>query len=158
MRSSEPRAKLYQQFDQRVGMSAHNLREFHELRQEFLVKNNFPLLFHLTGPIGRGGVENNYALECIMSSNTLSAIFAAGIPPYSNPGKLNKQKITCSSTIAPPAANASFGRELSYASANTPPINVSRNGSAHSQGDDGIPVVTSATINRKQSSGAVFPK
>src|SRR6266567_9043493 len=77
---------------------------------------------------------------------------------YSSPGRLNKQKTTCSSTIAPPAASASRRRELSYASANTPPINVSRNGSAHSHGDEGIPVVTSTTISRKHSSGAVSPK
>jgi hypothetical protein len=38
------------------------------------------------------------------------------------------------------------------------PTNVSRNGSAHSHGDEGIPVVTSTTISRKQSSGAVLPK
>ena len=62
---------------------------------------------------------------------------------YSNPGKLSKQNTTCSTTTAPPAARASLRRGLSYASANTPPTNVNRDGSPHSHGSPGTPVVTS---------------
>src|ERR1017187_1790096 len=78
--------------------------------------------------------------------------------PYSNPRKLITQTTACISISAPAAPSASRPFGPSYAPAKPPPTNVSRNGSAHSHGLPGAPVITNIPTTTVQSAGAMLPK
>ena len=85
-------------------------------------------------------------------------VVALRISAQRSPGRLKRQNTICSSTIPPPAASANRLRGLSYASANTPAMNVTRNGIAQSQGPPCAPVRTSDIRSSEQSNGVLLPK
>src|SRR5882757_8932514 len=73
-------------------------------------------------------------------------------------GKSARQSIACVRRMAPDRPRNNFRCRVSKASANTPPTNVKRNGSAHSQGFETVCVVTRGNRSKTITRGAVLPK
>src|SRR4030081_44726 len=85
-------------------------------------------------------------------------IYGASLDYRAISGSSSRQSIACVRRIAPDRPRNNLRCRVSRASANTPPTNVNRKGSAHSHGLEIVWVVTTGNRSSTVTSGAVLPK